>query len=131
VSIAEVLGVEDNPFGLFLILILLLGATGHFDPAETETGTGAASEGQTKPSITLPVWQTRPKEDKPVRPFSGPRPEGARSKGAPVRKKDLPSAFLNMLGLTAQRRPAYGLSRALGLRSSRHPLLRLWHKMQQ
>lgn len=57
-DLAEILGIEDNPFSLFLILILLMGATGYFDPKSAEAG--ATSDGQATPTITLPVWQKRP-----------------------------------------------------------------------
>jgi len=127
VSFAEMLGAEDNPFGLFLILILLLGATGYFDPVPKaeDVDVAQASDAAPPPVATLPVWQRRPAEKKLVRPFSGERPP----RKAP--KKDLLTATLEMLGLPKPKKSFYLLRKALASRQSRHPLLHLRHKMLQ
>ncbi|MGE5579534.1 MAG: hypothetical protein ACM3WU_05740 [Bacillota bacterium] len=126
-SLTEMLGAEDNPFGLFLILILLLGATGYFDPAPKagDMDVEAASGAALPPVATLPVWQRRPAERQLVRPFSGERP----SRRAP--KKDLLTAVFEMLGLPKPKKAFALLRKALTARQSRHPLLHLRHKMLQ
>lgn len=126
-SLTEMLGAEDNPFGLFLILILLLGATGYFDPApKSEDLNVDATSGAASPAVTtLPVWQRRPAERQLIRPFSGERP----SRRAP--KKDLLTATLEMLGLPKPKKAFTLLRKALSPRQSRHPLLHLRHKMLQ
>lgn len=123
-SLAEMLGAEDNPFGLFLILILLLGATGYFDPPP-KMDVEATGETKSEPVATLPVWQRRPSEKQLVRPFSEERP--ARQ----GKKKDLLSAIFEMLGLPKPKKVFYLLRKALGGRQSRHPLLHMRHKMLQ
>lgn len=134
-SIADILGMEDNPFGLFLVLILLLGATGYFDPSNKMTGESETSPESSPPSAVLPVWQTRPGGPKLVRPFTGPKPRDPRSgivrdRNGTGRERLLP-AIVDMLGLPGQRRTGFGRGRAFPLGSKRHPFLRLWHKMQQ
>ncbi|HHY12888.1 MAG TPA: hypothetical protein GX529_09705 [Firmicutes bacterium] len=42
----EIFGVDVNPYELFLILILLLAATGSFDSSEDCTGTRDSSPGR-------------------------------------------------------------------------------------
>lgn len=63
----KILGIEaDNPFSLFLILILLLAASGSFDPkaAAAEGTEEAAVTGtvQKKEAAKKPVWQIRPNQ---------------------------------------------------------------------
>lgn len=123
-SLVDMLGAEDNPFGLFLILILLLGATGYFDPAP-KSEVQATAESDSKPIVTLPVWQTRPREKALVRPFSGAKP----TRQAP--KADLLSAIFEMLGLPKPKKALALLKKVLSGRQSRHPLLTLRHKMLQ
>jgi hypothetical protein len=118
------LGMEDNPFGLFLILILLLGATGYFDPAP-KNDVQATGESDQKPASALPVWQTRPKEKSLVKPFSGAR----QTRQAP--KADLLTAIFEMLGLPKPKKALALLRKVLTPRQSRHPLLQLRHKMLQ
>ncbi len=128
-SLVDILGMEDNPFGLFLILILLLGATGYFDPAE-KSEVQASGETDSKPQASLPVWQTRPKERPPVRPFSGKRTVSARSAGG-AKKPDLLTAIFEMLGLPKPKKAFALLRKVLTGRQSRHPLLPLRHRMLQ
>jgi len=124
VSLMEILGAEDNPFSLFLILILLLGATGYFDPAPA-TDVEATAETAPKPVATLPVWQKRPAERVLVRPFSGERP----ARQAP--RKDLLSALSEMLGLPKPKKAFTLLRKVLAGRHAKHPLQQLRHKMLQ
>ncbi len=144
-TLAEILGAEDNPFSLFLILILLLGASGYFDPVaasyEDATETSAEEPVTTRPAVTLPVWQTRPSQKLIVRPFSEEpesrsRPQrsrrpGRRRPGKPPEKKDILSATFEMLGLPPPSKALSLLKKALTNRQSRHPLLMLRHKMLQ
>ena len=123
-SLTEILGAEDNPFSLFLILVLLLGATGYFDPAPTTNVEGTA-DATPKPVATLPVWQRRPAERVLVRPFSGERP----ARHAP--RKDLLSALSEMLGLPKPKKLFSLLRKALTGRQAKHPLQHLRHKMLQ
>lgn len=123
-SLTEILGAEDNPFSLFLILILLLGATGYFDPTPAKE-VEATADTAPKPVATLPVWQRRPAERVLVRPFSGERPP----RQAP--RKDLLSALTEMLGLPKPKKSLSLLKTLLTGRQTKHPLLRPRHKMLQ
>ena len=132
-SIPEILGLEDNPFGLFLILILLLGATGYFDPPQTKAAEeGDSPEGSSsKPSIMLPVWQVRPKAaEKLVRPFSGPRPSKARDDES-AKERPAFSTFLRTLSQGCPRRCSIRRPMALRLGGGKHPLLPRRHTILQ
>ena len=60
-DLVEMLGMEDNPFGLFLILILLLGATGRFDLPGKKSEAEVTPEGAwSAPAIVMPIWQKQP-----------------------------------------------------------------------
>ncbi len=124
-SLTEILGAEDNPFSLFLILILLLGATGYFDPAPKGAEIEAADESPKPPASTLPVWQRRPSERVIVRPFSGKPPKREEP------RRDMISALSEMLGLPKPKKTFDLLRRVLAGRQSRHPLRVARHKMLQ
>jgi hypothetical protein len=54
----KILGIEaDNPFSLFLILILLLAASGSFDPKSVQA---ELDEAGSQDRQKRPLWQTRP-----------------------------------------------------------------------
>ena len=132
-SIPEILGLEDNPFGLFLILILLLGATGYFDPPQNKTAEEGDSpeEPSSKPSIMLPVWQVRPTSAKGlVRPFSGPRPSKTRNDEDPVCRPTF-SAILEALAQRAGKRRPPRRSMASRRGVGNHPLLLRRHTILQ
>lgn len=54
----KLLGIEaDNPFSLFLILILLLAANGTFNPKAAQA---EEPEEEAEEEVKRPAWQTRP-----------------------------------------------------------------------
>lgn len=133
-DLAEILGVEDNPFSLFLILILLLGATGYFDPKKRDVE--AMSEGEpAAPAIVLPVWQKRPPNAPPrgllfsavAKSATGSgntcRSGACNGKRSPAQQDSLATLVRNVRDLVGGVLP----QRA----RPRHPLLRVRHKMLQ
>lgn len=57
----DIFGAEDNPFSLFLVLVLLLGAMGFFDPQEKTVEDGVQHQDmEPDRSKTTPVWRKRP-----------------------------------------------------------------------